>query len=72
MKLTKKRDGTVWRVHCNGRPTTLCITKGDPPKFGHQQVYDVFSEADDAFLFEAKGVGIAMGILQTIATECSL
>lgn len=66
MIFTKKRDGNVWRIHANGKPTSLIIEKGLDPKFGHAQTYDVCDEADDRYLFEVKGVALAMSVLNLI------
>lgn len=64
MAVTKKRDGEGWRIHINGKPTTLLALKGDPPKWGDVQRWDLVDEADDTFLFDAKGLGSLVGILE--------
>ncbi len=67
MALTKKRDGDRWRVFLNGSPTTILIEKGLPAKYGHTQMYDVVSDDADAYFFEAKGVAVAMSVLENLA-----
>lgn len=70
-KLTKHRTpGTSggWSVHADGHDTGLRITQGEPPKWGQAQEWDVTdSHDDDAYLFSARGLGLAMHRLENIA-----
>lgn len=68
MKLTKKRrEGGGWTVVIDGKPTSLHISKGDPPRYREPQMYDVLEGADmDAWLFEARSVHAAERVIQRI------
>lgn len=70
--LSKKRDGSAWRVHVDGRPTSILIDKGPPAKWGHGQTYDVVDADADSYLFEARGVANAMATLERISKIVSL
>lgn len=73
MSLTKHREDTHWRVHFNGQRTPFTIHKGDGPKWGHPQTYDVCEDievegrgGDYDFLFETKAVWSAEAVLKAI------
>lgn len=66
-KITKKRDGSAWRIHVDGQPTSLTITKGLPPRYREPQMYDVCDDHDD-YLFETKSVARAMEIVARLAS----
>jgi len=68
-KLTKHKDPEGWRVAVNGRKLNILIIKGPPPKFGAGQTYDVVSDTNDSYLFEARSVSHAMGALEYIAEQ---
>jgi hypothetical protein len=70
-KLTKHKvpgKASHWAVHADGHDTGLRISKGDTPRWGQSQEWDVTdAHDDDKYLFSARGVSLAMDRLDTIA-----
>lgn len=72
MRITKRLAGNgQWRVLVDGRPTPLMIVKGDPPHWGHVQMWWVYdhntSQKEARPLFEVKGLHMAMAAIERIA-----
>ncbi len=66
MVLTKLKSAAGWRVCIDGRLTDIYIAKGAAPRYREPQMYDVCDEGD--FLFEAKGVEVAMRVIERVLT----
>lgn len=69
MKITKKREGSTWRLYFDGRRSALTIWKGEAPRYREPQEYDLIHDQDDRYLFSARSVGGLLFILETVAQE---
>lgn len=70
MNITKKRDGDAWRLHIDGRPTAMLISKAPPPRYREPQEYDLtLDDADQTFLFTSNSLGRVVSIIERIAQE---
>lgn len=67
IKITKKRQGEMWRIYADGKPTPFTIEKGLPAKYARTQTYDVMHDLHDMYCFETKSVSGAMEIFSLIA-----
>ena len=70
MKLTKHKDPQGWRVHIDGKPTSLVISKGFAPRYREPQMYDLTTD-QDGYIMEAPGVGAVMDRLERLLRELS-
>jgi hypothetical protein len=72
-KITKRKDPVGWRIHIDGCPTRLLISKGDAPRYREPQMYNLVAEYEGdewpRFVFEANGVGAIMERLEMIYGE---
>lgn len=68
MKVTKHRSAGGWAVHLDGSATGLFITKGQGPRWGMTQDWDVMrGEGPEAeWLFEARSASGAMSVLAAL------
>jgi hypothetical protein len=70
MKVAKRKTDTagVWQVVIDGKPSTLVIAKGDPPKYRHPQLWDVIDGADgeQVWLFDASSLDRAVRIIERV------
>lgn len=69
VKITKRREGSAWRVYVDGIATALFIVKGPPPRYREPQTYDVFRGDADDWIFEAKSVSAAETAIAMIMGE---
>lgn len=67
MTLTKRRDGSAWRVVVDGLDAPIWIAKGEKPRYREPQEWHVLG-VDDDFLFTAHGLDQAMSRLSAIVT----
>lgn len=68
MKLTKRKEGSDYRVVINGKDSPIYINKGDAPRFGAPQEWDVCIDGEyHDFLFSASGLAVAMSKLEKLA-----
>lgn len=65
---TRKIEGGRYAVFYDGEPTYLIIKKGDPPRFGLRQMWDVVKIVDGLgdFLFEDRGLRQCVATLERI------
>lgn len=74
--ITKSRDGNGtfgprWRIYIDGRRTTLCVERGERPKYREPQTWNVFIAEDDdgrsVELFECRSLEGALSVIETIS-----
>jgi hypothetical protein len=69
VKITKHREEGGWRIRANGKDTGLYIEKGDAPRWGRSQEYDLVNTKDDHWLFTGRGVALVMDRVNEIYGE---
>jgi hypothetical protein len=67
VKITKTREGDVWRIRANGAATPFAIEKGPPPKYGYTQRHFLIHTRDDATVAEFKSVAAIMQLVADLA-----
>lgn len=68
MKITKRRDGDVWRVQADGRDTALTIEKSEfKPKWGERQEWLVIDGGGDTVVLRLYSVGDCLTAIERIA-----
>lgn len=69
MKIGKlKLDAGRYRITANGRATSLVAAKGDPPKFGMRQGWDLGVETEGEVTWIAYDLPSLDAVLQAVAT----
>jgi len=73
MKLKiKKLAPSRYAMLADGRGTGIYISKGEPPKYGCPQEWDVcLEDARHTYLFSCKGLGLCVEAIQKIVDATS-
>lgn len=68
---TKKITEGEYAVLVDGRPTTLRILRGEPPKFGMRQEWMIAKGEDDCLTYDQTGKASALRTIQSILDAAS-